>query len=439
MNVRVEDISTVKKKLFFEVPADKVDAAFGKAFRKIGQTAKIPGFRPGKVPRHVLQRHYAGQAREQVFERLVSETYFKALTENKIDAVSHPEIVDNSSLEAGKVFTYEAEVDIRPQVEAKDYLGLQLKKEKLAVDEKMVADRLEEMRKGSGRIEVSERDEARMGDLVIIDFEGFVDGQAFDRGSAEDHTLELGSNTFIPGFEEQLPGMKRGEERDVAVTFPDNYGNKELAGKPAVFKVTLREIKERFAPELNDEFAKEMGLASLADLKAKISETFEAQETERIEKDFREGMVGMLIERNPIELPESMTDSQLDYMLRNLQNRLQSQGMKLSDMGMDEENFRKVYREVAVRQIKGSLIFEAVALQEKIKVDEGDIQEKLDEVIESSGAPRETVMQYYADENRRRELVSQLAEEKVVAFLTGKAIIEMVDKAEPEAADAEKE
>jgi trigger factor len=439
MNVRVEDISSVKKKLFFEVPADKVDAAFGSAYKSIGRTAKIPGFRPGKIPRHVLQRHYGGQAQAQVFEQLVSETYFRALTDNKIDAVSNPEIIDNSPLEAGKVFTYEAEVDVRPQIEAKDYLELQLKKEKLTVDEKMIDDRIEEMRKGSGCIEVSEHEEARMGDLLIIDFEGFIDGKAFERGSAEDHTLELGSNTFIPGFEEQLVGMKRGDERDVEVTFPENYGNKELAGKPALFKVVLKEIKERISPELNDEFAKEMGLASLEDLRGKIAETFEAQETERIQKDFREGMVSALVERNPMELPESMIDSQLDYMLQNLQNRLQSQGMKLSDMGLEADGFKKVYRELAIRQIKASLIFEAVALQENIKVDEGDIKEKLDEIIEGSGAPKEAVVQYYADENRRRELVSQLAEEKVVAFLTGKATVEMVDKAELEGANAEEE
>jgi trigger factor len=225
----------------------------------------------------------------------------------------------------------------------------------------------------------------------------------------------------------------------VEVTFPENYGNKELAGKPALFKVALKEIKERISPELNDEFAKEMGLASLEDLRGKIAETFEAQETERIQKDFREGMVSALVERNPMELPESMIDSQLDYMLQNLQNRLQSQGMKLSDMGLEADGFKKVYRELAIRQIKASLIFEAVALQENIKVDEGDIKEKLDEIIEGSGAPKEAVVQYYADENRRRELVSQLAEEKVVAFLTGKATVEMVDKAELEGANAEEE
>lgn len=439
MNVRIEDISSVKKKLFFEVAAEKVDAAFGTAYKTIGRTAKIPGFRPGKIPRHVLQHHYAGQAQTQVFEQLVNETYFKALDENEIDAVSTPEIVDNSSLEAGKTFTYEAEVDIRPKIEAKDYLGLQLKKEKLAVDEKMVEDRIEEMRKGGGRIEVSEREETRMGDLLIIDFEGFVDGKAFEHGSAEDHTLELGSNTFIPGFEEQLVGMKRGDQRDVEVTFPENYSNKGLAGKPAVFKVTLKEIKERILPELDDEFAKEMGLVSLEDLRAKIAEIFEAQETERIQKDFREGMATALIERNPMELPESMVDNQLDYMLQNLQNRLQSQGMKLSDMGLDADGFKKVYRELAIRQIEASLIFEAIALQENIKVDEADIKDKLDEIIEDSGAPKEAVMNFYANENRRRELVSQLAEEKVAAFLTGKATIEMVEKAEPEGVPAEEE
>lgn len=428
MNVKVEDISNIKKKLSFDIPVDTVDEEFSKAYKKLAKTAKVPGFRPGKVPRSVLERQYAPQVEAQVFERLVNETFFKALVEHKVDAVSAPEVVDNGQLKPGQPFAYEAEVEVRPEVSAKDYIGLELKKETFCVDDKAVEERLNEMRKGQAKVETSDRKVAQMGDIAIIDFEGFVDGEAFAGGKAEGHQLELGSNTFIPGFEEQVVGLECGQEKEIEVTFPEDYGNEELAGKPAVFNVSLKEIKERILPELDAEFAKEAGLESIEDLKAKIRESLEAQENDRIEKDFRERMIDALLEANPIEIPESMVDSQLDYMLQNFQNRMQAQGMRLEDMGINAESFKQIYREMGARQVKASLILEAIALQENLKIEEDEIQDKLDEIVEASGATKEVVMNFYSSDERRRALVSQMAEEKVVAFLSGKAKIEMVDK-----------
>ena len=428
MNVKIEDISSIKKKLSFEVPVETVDAEFAKAFQKLAKTAKVPGFRPGKVPRSVLERQYSGQIEAQVFEGLVSETFFKAIIDNKIDAVSPPEVVDNGIVKAGQPFVYEAEVEVRPEIQAKDYVGLELKKESLVVNDAEVDARLDEMRKSKAIVATSERTVAQMGDIAIIDFEGFVDGEAFAHGKAEGHHLELGSNTFIPGFEEQVVGLECGQTKDVEVTFPESYGNKELAGKPAVFKVTLREIKEQVLPELDEEFAKDAGLESIEDLRTKILESITSQESDRIEKDFRERLSDALIEANPIDLPETMVESQLEYMLQNLQNRMQSQGMRLEDMGINAASFKQIYREIAVKQVKSSLIMEAIALQENLKVEEDDIKDKLDEIIETSGAPKEMVLNFYSSDEKRRGLVSQLAEEKVVAFLSGKAKIEMVDK-----------
>jgi trigger factor len=428
MNIKVEDISSIKKKLSFEIPIEDVDAEFGKAYNKLAKTAKVPGFRPGKVPRSVLERQYGGQIEGQVFEGLVSASFFKAIVDNKIDAVSPPEVIDNGSLKIGQPFVYEAEVEVRPAVEAKNYVGLELKKESFVVDDAEVDARLAEMRKSKAKVATSERNVAQVGDIAVIDFEGFIDGEAFAHGKAEGHHLELGSNTFIPGFEDQVAGLECGQCKDIEVTFPESYGNKDLAGKPAVFKVCLKEIKEQVLPELDDEFAKEAGLESMADLRAKILESIASQEAERIEKDFHERMTDALIEANPIELPESMVESQLDYMLQNLQNRMQAQGMRLEDMGINAESFKKIYREIAAKQVKSSLIMEAIAIQENLKIDEDEIKDKLDEIIETSGAPKEAVINFYSSDEKRRGLVSQMAEEKVVAFLSGKAKIEMVDK-----------
>jgi trigger factor len=318
----------------------------------------------------------------------------------------------------------------------KDYQGLALQKEIFAFESKIVDDRLEEMRAARSEMVVSTREAAQTGDFVVIDFEGFVDGTPFEHGKADDYQLELGAGSFIPGFEEQLAGMQPGEEREVKVSFPENYGSKELAGKPATFRVVLKEIKEKTLPALDDEFAKGFGLVSLAELKEKIEENYRQQETNRIDGDLRERLVAALIERNPVDVPETMVASQLDYMLQNIRNRFKSQGMTLEMLGMNEESFRSMYRETAVKQVQGSLILEGVARQEQFKVESTEIDDKLQQIAEMANAPLEAVRKYYGSDENRRSLISQIVEEKAVRFLLAQAKIEEVAK---EQLSAEKE
>jgi trigger factor len=435
MNVKIEDISSIKKKLSFEVPVEKVDAAMDQALQKVAKTAKIKGFRPGKVPRKVVEQQYAPQIEEQVLTRLINDSYFQALVEHRIAAVSDPEILENSPIERGKPFSYEAQVEVKPQVEARDYTGLSLKKERLDSDDSVIDGRLEEMRTGRAEMQVSTRDEAQKGDFVTIDFEGFLNDVPFEGGKAEDFVLELGSGSLIPGFEEQVEGMKRGEEKDVQVTFPENYGNKELAGQPAVFKVVLKEIKEKVLPPLDDEFAKGFGLEGLDQLRKEMTESYSIQEKNRIEGDLRERLVSALIERNSVEVPETMIASQLDYMLGNIRNRLQSQGMSLEMLGMNEESFKQMYRESAANQVRGSLILEAVARQENLSVDPSEIDGKLEKIAQMSNASIDAVKSYYAKDEARRGLMSQILEEKAVEFLLGKSDVLEVDKADLEQAN----
>ena len=430
MDVKVEDISSIRKKLSFEVGAEKVDSEIEKAYRKIAKSAKIKGFRAGKVPRPVLEQYYAPQMEEQVLGRLINESYFNALSEHGIPAVSDPEIVESSSLEKGKPFSYEAQVEVKPTVEARDYQGLSLKKEKFEPDSAVVDSRLEEMRANRAQMEVSARESAAEGDFVTIDFEGFVDGEPFEGGKAEGYVLELGSGSFIPGFEEQLAGMKRGEEKEVSVSFPEEYGNKELAGKPAVFRVTLQEIKEKVLPALDDEFAKGFGFESLEALRSHIEEDYLQKEKNRVEGDLRERLVNALVERNPVEVPDAMVESQLDFMLKNVRNRFQSQGMSLEMLGMTEESFRQMYRQTAVRQVQGSLVLEAVGRQEGIEVEESEIGAKLEQIAEMANAPLESVRKFYDRDEARSGLIAQMAEERVVQFLLDQSIVEEVDKAE---------
>jgi trigger factor len=428
MDVKIETLSSVKKQLSFQLDAEQVNAEIEKAYQKINKTAKIKGFRPGKVPRHLLEQYYGAQMEEQVLSRLINESYFKALADSDIRALTDPQIVDSGTLEKGKPFTYTAQVEVKPEVEVRDYQGLALVREQLLVDDKTISDRLTEMQASRAEMQISDREQAVSGDFVTIDFEGSVDGEIFPGGQAKDHVLELGSGSFIPGFEEQIAGMARNEERSIAVTFPEEYGNKDLAGKQAVFQVLLKEIKGKVQPLLDDEFAKGFGLESMGELRERLTTNYQMQEKERIQGDLRDRLVQALIERNPIEVPEVMVDRQLDYMLDNLRKRFQAQGMTLEMLGLTDDVFRSKYRETAVRQVQGSLLLEGVARQEKVAVDEGEIDGKLIEIAQMANAPVDAVRNYYARDEARRGLVAQIVEEKTIHFLLDQAQITEVSK-----------
>lgn len=432
MSVKVENISSIRKQLSFEVDADQVNEAISGAYDELAKSAKLKGFRKGKVPRKVLEQYYKPQMQDKVLTRLINDSYFKALVEHKLPAIGNPEIKESSDIEQGSSFTYVAEVEVKPEVTAKDYTGIKVQKEVLDADPKLIDHRLEEMQQSRAEQKVSTRKKARDGDFITFDFKGFVDGEAFEGGSATGHVLELGSGSFIPGFEEQLVGMKRDEEKEIEVTFPEEYGNKDLAGQPAVFKVKLSEIKEKVAPALDDEFAKSFGAETLAQLKEQLAENYRLQESSRIDGDLRERLVSALVERNPIEVPELMVKQQLEYMLNNISNRMKQQGMTLEMLGMNEESFAVMYRDTAVRQVQGSLILEAIGDQEGIKVEDDEIEGKLEEVAAMANAPIESVKQYYSGDEARHSLLAQIAEEKTIAFLLGKSKVTEVSKQELE-------
>jgi len=429
MNVRIEEINSIAKKLHFEVGAERVDQEIERAFRKIGKTAKIKGFRPGKIPLSVLEQYYGGQMEQEVLGRLINDTYFKALDEHAIPAVGEPRIVDSSGVSRGQAFTYQAEIEVKPTLAAKDYIGVALQKEKFELDPKVIDGRLDELRTSRAQLEISSRDRAQTGDSVIIDFEGFVDGQPFEGGKAEDFVLELGSAALIPGFEDQVAGMQRGAEQEIAVTFPEDYGQKALAGKAATFRVALKEIKEKIVPALDDELAKGFGVESLAELRAQLEASYLLQENNRIDNDLRERLVRELIERNPFEVPAAMTAKQLEYMYSNISNRMRSQGLAPEVLGLTPQSFAERYRETAVSQVKGTLLLEAIGKQEEIAVEDGEIDGRLEEIAKMANAPLDMVKKYYAGAEAREGLLTQIAEEKVVRFLVDKARVTEVPRA----------
>lgn len=432
MQIKVEKLSSVKKRLHFEIPADRVTTEIDKAYDVIRKRASIKGFRKGKAPQSYIEKHYRDVMAEEVLKTIVNDTYFKALMDEKIYPVSHPEI-ESDGVKRGEIFTYSATVEVFPEIEVKDYAGLEVKKEKYVLNEELIDRRLQEMRESMAQLKpVEEARAAANGDFVTIDFKGFVDGVPFEQGEATDFQLELGSGRFIPGFEEQVCGMKAGEERTISVVFPEDYGKKELAGKEATFTVKLNEIKVKELPPLDDELAKEVGeFETLGELRAKLVEIQEKQEQDRIETDLRERLIKALIEKNDFEVPDTLVDRQLESMLDNTKKRLAYQRLSLEMMGMDEAHYKAQFRDVAVSQVKGSLLLDALAKQEGIAVEESDLEEKIRTLAGDNLESLETVRNYYLQNERAKEnLTAQIREERALALLLGQARITEVARDE---------
>lgn len=432
MTSTVEALSSVKKKITFEIPAERVTSEIEKVFDKIRKRAAIKGFRKGKVPASLVEKHYGDMMEGDVLKNLFEETYFKALADHKIFPVSQP-VIESDEVKRGAPLKYSATVEVIPEIDVKDYAGLEIKKERFLADASVVEKRLAEMRESMAQLKTAEEGiRAANGNFVVIDFKGFVDGVPFEGGTAESYQLELGSGRFIPGFEEQIVGMKSGEEGTVTVPFPEEYWNKDLAGKEAKFEVKVQEIKAKELPELDDEFARQFGeFETIDELKAKIAEMHEKQEADRITSDLQDRLVKALIERNELEVPSTLVGRQLEMMLSNMKNRLAQQRLSFEMMGMDDAKFREQYRGVAENQVKGSLLLDAVAKREGLKVAEADIEAKLREVAGESGQEYERVKEYYDNNHNAKEnLAAHLNEEKVLDFLLAKAVVIEVAKEE---------
>ena len=431
MQIKVESLSPVKKKINFEISAARVATEIDKVYDQIRKRAAIRGFRKGKAPRTYIEKHYGEVMAEDVLKNLVNESYFNALLEQKIFPVGHPTF-ETDELKKGEPFTYSATVEVFPDVAVNEYEGLEVKKEQYRGDDTVIDARLKEMQESMAQMKPAEGRAAAMGDFVTLDFVGSVDGVPFENGSAQDFVLELGSGRFIPGFEEQIAGLNAGDAREISVTFPEEYGTEELAGKPATFAVTIKEIKQKELPALDDDFAKSFGeFETLEELRAKLTEYHEKQENDRIEADLRDRLVGALIEKNELEVPDTLVDRQLDSMLESTKRRLSLQRVSLEMMGLDEEQYRLRFRPTAEKQVKGALLLEALAKKESITADEGALESKFAQIAAQSSQGIERVKSYYQQNNEAMEnLKAQAREDKVLEFLLARAKVSVVAKEE---------
>jgi trigger factor len=431
MQISVESLSSVKKKINFEIPAARVASEVEKAYDEIRKHASIKGFRKGKVPKDIIKKHYHDKMADDVLKNLVNDTYFKALTDEKIYPVSYP-VIDSDQLKVGENFKYSATVEVFPDVEVKDYEGLAVKKEKFALNDEVVAGRLREMQENMAHLEPAEAGAAaKTGDFVTFDFKGSIDGVLFDGGAAEDFQLELGSGRFIPGFEDQLTGMKAGDEGDIKVTFPESYGQKDLAGKDAVFAVKIKEIKVKELPELNDDFARDFGeFETLDELKKKIAEVYTLQENDRIEADLRDRVIKALIGKNSIEVPDTLVQKQLQLMLENSKRRLAMQRLTMEMMGLNDDAYKAQFRDAAETQVKGSILLDALARKEALEVTAAEREEKIKQIAAQSNQDLEQVSKFYQQNQANENLTAQLKEDKAIELLLSKAKVTEVERSE---------
>ena len=324
MEAKMEKIDVNVVKFEVKVEANKFNEALTRAYKKNVKNFNVPGFRKGKVPMNVVKQYYGvGVLLEDAVNFAIDGSYSEVLKENNIIPVDYPKI-DVVEVGEGKDFVYTAEVTVYPEVELGEYKGLSVEKKTYEVTEEEVAKKLKEMQEKNARVESKEEGTVENGNIAVIDFKGFVDGEAFQGGEGHDYSLEIGSKTFIDTFEEQLVGAKVNDTVEVNVTFPENYGKEELNGKPAKFELTIKEIKVKVLTELDDEFAKETSeFDTIAELKADITTKLEAANAERADREFEEAVINAVAENAKVEIPAVMVEKEVDKMVQNLQQRLQ--------------------------------------------------------------------------------------------------------------------
>ena len=412
-------------KLSFVIEAQKFDEAIQKAYTKNAKYFTIPGFRKGKAPYKIVERQYGAQIfYEDAFNEVVPEIYEKELNENKIEAVSRPDI-DITQMEKGKDLIFTAIVQTKPEVTLGKYKGIELKKIEYTVKEEDIEHELGHMQERNARLVNVEDRPVEKDDTVVIDFEGFVDGVAFEGGKAEGHELVIGSNTFIPGFEDQIIGMKIDEEKEINVTFPEEYFSKDLAGKEAMFKVKLHEIKKKELPTLDDEFAKDVSeFDTLEELKKSIKEKLEEQNTSRAKYETEDAAIKAVCDNVKIEIPSGMIETETDNMIRDIEQRLMYQGLNLTQylqmMQKTEADMRKEFEEQATQTVKTKLVLEAIIKAEKIEASEDEIKEKAEEMAKNYGRDAEEMLK---NDALKVYIGDTLKTEKAVDFIVKNAKI----------------
>ncbi|MCZ8519123.1 MULTISPECIES: trigger factor [Paenibacillus] len=408
--------------LDIEVEAEQVAAALDKAFKKVVQKVNVPGFRKGKVPRAIFESKFGVESLYQdALDFIVPDAYVAAVNETGIEPVDRPE-VDVEQFAKGQTLKFKAKVIVKPEVELGEYKGIELESVSSEVTAEEVQEELQKLQNRHAELVPVEEGAAQDGDVVVIDFEGFVDGVAFEGGKAERYSLELGSGSFIPGFEEQVVGLEKGGEKDITVTFPESYHSEELKGKEAVFKIVLHDIKRKNLPELDDEFAKDVSEFETldeykADLQTKLQERKENEAKSKKEAEAVEKIAASA----QVDIPEVMITDETEQMLKEFENRLRTQGMNI-DMyyqftGQSADDLKGQMREDAEKRVRNNLVLEAIAKKEGIEVSEEEINAEFENLAGMYGRSAAEIRSIFTSNGNLSSLLSDIITRKTVAFL----------------------
>jgi trigger factor len=430
---RWEKIENNKIKLEIEVPAAEVETALARAYRQVVKKVNLPGFRKGKVPRRILESRFGPQLlHEEALEILVPPAYRQALEEAGHEPIDQPEFELAQEIEEGKPLLFSAVVEVLPSVELGEYRGVAVEQKAVIITEEQVDQSLQSLREQHARLVPVEDRSAQNGDLVLLDFQGFIDGETFSGGEAENYSLELGSQTFIPGFEEQLVGVSAGEEKEINARFPEDYRKAELAGKDVLFKVRVRQIKEKQLPEPDDAFAREAGeFTTLEELKADIRERMEKTARDEARVRLEEALIQKVSDTSAVELPPLLVERQIDRIIGDMEQYLRFQGLNLEKFaelsGRSIEELRKDKRPEAEKRAKANLVLDAVIKKEGITVADSEIDEKITAIAGAYNDEPGRVREILQKQGRIPLITEEIRMRKAIDLLVNEAQVKQVE------------
>jgi trigger factor len=422
--VKIEDINSVKKKLSFDIPWQDVKNELDAVYRKVGKTAKIKGFRPGKIPREILESYYREQAEDETVTNLVNKYYWEALKEKEISSVTHPKIEQNG-IETQKDFTFSATIEVEPIIDPKDYRGLELEREEPVVTGEDLETRLLEIRQMFATMEdLTEERGVAEGDFVTLDFAGSLAGKSLKELASENYLLEVGSKTFVPGFEDQLIGLKKGETKTITVKFPDTYNISHLAGKDVEFKVNIKGIRIKKIPEIDNDFIKNFDkYESLAALKADVRKGLEEEKKRKIAAEFERGIGEKLLTNNDFDIPESYVDRQIYFMMSDMQRRMVSGGMDPKKAAEFAFKLHDQLREDAAKIVKTTLLIKSIARKEGLMVDDEEVDGQIREIASQRAQDYESLKKSLAKDDMIDNIRNEILNRKTYEFISSKATI----------------
>jgi len=422
--IKVEEISPIKKKISFEIPWEEVKKEIDAAYRTVGKKARIKGFRPGKTPRHILEAYYREDAEGEAVSNLVQRSFEEAIEANNLMPVARPQIEQNG-IQADKSFTYSATVEVEPVIEPQGYTGLELQKEDTAVTDRDVDVRLEELRNMYSSLKDVEAGRAvQEGDFLLIDFEGKLGGETRKELTEAGFRLEVGSKRLVPGFEDALIGLKQGESKEFTVKFPDDYPVKEFAGKDIIFHATVKDIKVKVLPELDENFVKNFEkYENMEALRTELLKSLEEEKSARVKANLQKAINEQLLEKNPFEVPEAYVERQIFNMMVEYQRRMVMNGMDSDNAAKVATNLHDKFRDEATRMVRTGLLLQRIAEKESIAVDEKEIDDRIRETAARYGHDFESMKLSYEKDNMIDRLRDQILEEKTLDFIESRANI----------------